>query len=426
MNSLRRNPDHLGVYLHVPFCVHKCDYCDFYSLPVGEAGLANSPLPERYMRGVEEELRRRSEGDFSRFSGVNTVYFGGGTASLLSPEQVGSLLDLIRRRFVLTESCEITLEGNPEHFTSAYLESVRAMGVTRVNAGIQSFRSSHLERQHRFFRPERYAHILEDLASSPLPAGGDLIYGFPGQTEEEFFGDLRRLMESCLDHLSLYGLTAEEGTRYGDRADRLRSEAPDEELQRSILGGLPEHLRERGYVLYEISNAARPGRFSRHNLRYWLYEPFLGLGPAAHGFDGMYRYGNPRDLRLWLENPAGAARELHDPRLELPLSLLRLLLPLPLSLFYEIPEGDLRYKEAFFRRAGELFREWDRRGYGSLFRKGAEGEGEIYLEGSAGRESEEEYFRWNRDGFLFLDDRIEEMTEALLELPPPEGGLPGK
>ena len=429
---MHRNPDLLGIYVHFPYCIHKCRYCDFFSVGMDTLGWGKEPQENdlaAYCEGVLGEFAARTshDGAFARFSEVNTVYFGGGTASLLPPAMLARLLETFRDRFVFTDDCEVTLEGNPENFTAAYLGELALIGVTRVNSGVQTFQPKHLERVGRYYDAEKYASIMEVLSESAIQSVGvDLMYGFPGQRPEEFRADLSRVLEHRIDHLSIYSLTAEPGTAFASDIELGRETAPDEDLQELLFGELPPYLETQGFAQYEVSNYARAGRECRHNLRYWLYEPYLGLGPGAHGFTGQARYANARHVGRWQEAPAAASHEGHRLASDLPLSILRIALPFDL----ELPDRILQEAEAPPPALVRPFLE-------DLVRSGAgrlvearllAGPCAVAAHSGVGRLARENQtpqapipgFQWTMDGLLHLDAHVLALAELLATSPEPK------
>lgn len=396
---MRRQANATGIYIHYPYCIRKCAYCDFYSVGLEDSGRydrgagVDPRLQRAYRDAVIRELRERAPA-FQNYRSVNTIFFGGGTASLLQPEIIADVLVQIREHFEITAGAEITLEGNPENFHSTYLKQLEDAGVTRVNVGLQTFREDLLDLVNRYYDPGRYEEVLANLANSNIAAvGGDLIYGFPGQSRADFEHDLVRVLEhKAVNHLSIYSLTVEPGTPYAAQLRQRKIEAPLEGLQEDIFRELPEIMRAAGFEHYEVSNFARPGFSCRHNLRYWLYESYMGLGPGAHGFDGTHRYGNPRNVAAWQSNPAGAPQLEHEPLTDLPLSYLRLARGIRAEVFEAVlcEEGD--YPREVAAAAAELFERWAARGLGRR---------------------EDDGFAWSMDGLLTLDDRVLEMSEVL-------------
>lgn len=343
-----------------------------------------------YEQALLVELEHRSA-RFAQFDRIGSIFFGGGTASLLPAESVHRILQAARQNFDFTEDVEITVEGNPESMSPEYIRSLSEAGANRIHVGVQSLRPHTLKTLDRYYDEERYAAIIETLRGSAIEnRGADLMYGVPGQTVEEFKEDLDLIASAGVTHLSLYSLTVEQGTAY-DLAVRKKSAAPPEEdIQADLFALLPDELRSRGFEQYEVSNFARNGLYSRHNLRYWMYEPTLAVGPGAHGFDGGMRYGNPRNTLVWQKGPFDAALTAHDALIELPLCILRIVLPMPFE-FLENLFSTLTGPAS--REAISLLREWISQGHATE-------------EGGS--------FQWKTSGLSFLDDRVQEMQERLV------------
>lgn len=345
---------------------------------------------QEYEAALLKELEQRQT-QFAAFKRINTVFFGGGTASLLPAESIARILHRVRETFDFTETAEITVEGNPESLSPDYIRSIAGAGVNRIHAGIQSLKPAILKTLDRYYDEERYSAILETLRSSAISnCGADLMYGVPGQTRADFTEDLDLVSGAGVTHLSLYSLTVEQGTAYDLAVKKMTAAPPLEDLQADLFAWLPGALLARGFEHYEVSNFARNGLYSRHNLRYWMYEPTLALGPGAHGFDGRMRYGNPRNTLVWQKAPADAALSTHEPELELPLCVLRITLALPLSFLQNLLESLCGARAA--ARGLSLLGRWVDQGY-AVFHAQA--------------------FQWNTSGLSFLDDRVREMQEAL-------------
>lgn len=417
---MRRDPTATGIYVHFPYCIQKCHYCDFYSvgmdrLPeLAAPADANSthrprttvPDPQlaAFFRNLTTEFEQRlkageSGAGFRRFEKINTIFFGGGTASLMPPELIERILALFRREFTFTSDVEITVEGNPENFSADYLAGLHQLGVNRVNVGLQTFREDLLASMHRYYDPGQYETVLENLAAAKINRiGADLIYGFPEQSADEFYADLKRTVSAGVNHLSVYSLTLEPNTTYAGHVHTGRMRAPGEELQERIFQELPATLARQGLEQYEVSNFARPGFACRHNLRYWLYETYMGLGPGAHGFDGRFRYGNTRSIAGWQKDPAGAAFDAHDPLQEFPLVYLRLCDTLMLKDFSDALVAEAGFPESILSSVATIFEDWRAAGY---------------VERADGAGEKADGVRWTGAGLLQLDDRIVEMCAAL-------------
>ncbi len=282
----------LGLYLHIPFCLQKCNYCDFCSSPASESVRA------AYVRALCTHLRALAP--TARAYTVDTVYFGGGTPTLLSPADFSRILDTVRADFTLLPDAEITAECNPVTGAEPLFCGMRHAGINRLSIGLQSIHGKELKLLGRL-------HSFADFESSLAAArragfdniSTDLMFGIPAQT----VASLRETLEAVCDlapaHISAYGLRIEDGTPFGKMRDTLPLPSEDEEAEMAEL--VATLLPAQGYERYEISNYAKPGYPSRHNLRYWLGEEYLGVGPAAHSFLGGVRFETPADTKSYME-----------------------------------------------------------------------------------------------------------------------------
>ncbi|HYE15215.1 MAG TPA: radical SAM family heme chaperone HemW [Pyrinomonadaceae bacterium] len=292
-----------GIYLHVPFCRARCSYCDFAT------GAYDGELAERYVRALAREVR--SFGREGATDEVGTVYFGGGTPSLLTPAQVGAVLDAVASRFRVREGAEVTMEMNPGTMTAEALREFRRLGVNRASFGAQTFDDEELRRLGRTHTAEDVRRTLSMLRDAGFDnVSLDLIAGLPRQT----LADWRRNLEEALrlrpEHLSLYLLEVHEGTPLAEQIRQGRYDAPDADLAAEMYREMVERTARAGYEQYEISNFCLPGRESRHNLKYWTGAPYYGFGCSAHSFDGRAsRWSNERDARRYvtmIEDGGGA------------------------------------------------------------------------------------------------------------------------
>lgn len=280
----------LGLYLHIPFCLRKCYYCDFCSFP-GKDG--------QYMERYAEELCRRIELADTEGYTVDTVYFGGGTPSLLPLKSVERLMRCIFDRFDVDRNAEITFECNPATADGEYFRGLRALGVNRLSMGLQSASDRELSLLGRVHTLADFIHCFEDARAAGFNnISADLMYGIPEQTEQSFERSLEFLVSMSPEHISAYGLSVEEGTEFYRRRDSLKIADSDTQANMYLL--CSELLAGKGYEKYEISNFSYPGYESRHNIRYWMGEEYLGLGVAAHSFFGAERYGCSRDISAFL------------------------------------------------------------------------------------------------------------------------------
>ncbi len=270
----KKNKTPLGIYVHIPFCRSKCEYCDFYSLGGGK----EKGLMDGYLQAVQAHIKEA--GALAPDYVVDTVYFGGGTPTFFGAEGLVQILGTIRRRFDVDSEAEITFEANPDSVTPRGLRRLKAEGFNRVSLGVQNDDDALLKklgRPHNYRQVEEAVDRIRDAGFHNLSL--DLMYGLPGQTRAAWETTLRHVLELKPEHMSCYGLKVEEGTplwRYREYAD-----LPDDDTQADMYLAAVEILREKGYQQYEISNFARRGLRSRHNLKYWTGGEYLGFGPAA-------------------------------------------------------------------------------------------------------------------------------------------------
>jgi oxygen-independent coproporphyrinogen-3 oxidase len=268
-----------GIYVHVPFCVRKCGYCDFYSVAGGEEARDRFPaLVEREM----DLLLRKFPGEAS--VPADTVYFGGGTPTVLGPDRLIRLLAAIRARFPLAEDAEISTEANPGTVTGDDFARLREGGFNRVSLGVQSFRPETLAALGRIHSMEDVRAAYRDARRAGFTSVGiDLLFGNPRQNEVAWREDLDLAVTFLPDHVSAYALTPEPGTPIHAAIGGGGITLPDDDTVARMYTAARETLMAAGYRHYEISNFSRPGKECRHNLKYWRRDGYLGLGPSAHG-----------------------------------------------------------------------------------------------------------------------------------------------
>lgn len=259
-----------SIYIHIPFCRSKCHYCDFASVPLAgrEQDLAAYPA----LLHKEWQLYQQT----LAIDSLETIYLGGGTPSLLAPAQLQEILSF------LSSAAEITLEANPESVSPEQLAQLREVGINRLSLGVQSFAAAALQKMGRSHSPEQaYAAVAAAKAAGYANISIDLIYGLPEQSLADWQADLKQALALNVPHLSLYGLSLHEGTYWGDLAARGSLATADQDLSADMLELAIAELSQAGYSQYELSNFARPGFESRHNLAYWQRKNYLGLGVAA-------------------------------------------------------------------------------------------------------------------------------------------------
>jgi oxygen-independent coproporphyrinogen-3 oxidase len=281
----------IGLYIHIPFCLKKCNYCDFISFPVSESKV------DSYLDALEKEMelyRRELDSD-DRV--IDTLYLGGGTPTCLSGNSLRRVLEASRLFFNWLPDIEVTVEANPGTLDLPKLKLLRDEGVNRLSLGVQSFNPRHLVcmgRQHGVAEIREAVQMAREVGITNLSL--DLIYGLPGQTLAQWQDTLEEALSLNPEHLSAYGLKIEEGTPWGELAARGKISPAGEDLARLMFDEVQKQCREKGYIHYEISNYAKPGYEARHNLRYWQTRPYLGLGVAAASYIDNKRWTNVSDI----------------------------------------------------------------------------------------------------------------------------------
>lgn len=294
----------LGIYIHIPFCKHKCDYCDFYSLAGAEEWTG------RYQKALLTHIGETAP--LAKGWEVDTVYFGGGTPLLLGDKALTGVLDFLKKRFKLTRDAEITLEANPESVDFSTLRRLRRAGFNRLSLGMQSACDSELKavgRIHDFAQVEAAVRAARKAKLKNVSL--DLIYGLPGQTPESWEKTLDAAIALEPEHISGYGLKVEEGTPLAKRV-AAGEVLPDDDAQADAYLTMVNKLAAAGYQQYEISNFAKEGFASRHNLKYWTLSPYIGFGPGAHSDFGDRRYAFLRDLEGYITAVESGGRLLSE------------------------------------------------------------------------------------------------------------------
>lgn len=298
----------LGLYLHIPFCRTRCRYCDFYR--VGD----NPAKMSLFLAALEREI---AGADLLAGSTVDSIFFGGGTPSLLTADQVERVLSVLRGRFDIAAQCEISLEANPSDLSPERLADLRRRGVNRLSLGVQSLSDRELALLGRRHDAAHAAQCVGWARRAGFTnVSLDLMLGIPGQTAAGFRRTVDEVIGLGTDHVSVYLLEVHAGSEI-DGLRRLRPGLfPSEEVQCRRYEWLTERLPAAGLEQYEISNFARPGARCRHNLKYWRRQPFLGFGPSAHSCVGTRRWRRPADLVRYLADPLAVEEEATDAREE--------------------------------------------------------------------------------------------------------------
>ena len=286
------NKESLGLYFHIPFCVSKCKYCDFCSFPKGEEE------KKRYVAALVKEIESAPEDARA----VDSIFFGGGTPTLLSEESFSAIFFALKNKYNISPDAEITVEANPGTVSEKKLLALRSLGVNRISMGLQSAHNSELSILGRI---HTYEEFLESYRLAKACGfeniNVDLMYAIPAQTAESFEKTLKRVIALSPAHISAYSLIIEESTPFGKERDRLSLPSEEEEIQMYELAC--RLLSEAGYLHYEISIYAKDGRVCRHNLRYWQGGDYLGFGLAAHSLYRGKRLANTEDFISYLSDP---------------------------------------------------------------------------------------------------------------------------
>ena len=281
-----------GIYIHIPFCKKACVYCDFHFSTSLDA-------KNNFLTALKSEIQLRQNYLSEK---VHTVYFGGGTPSVLTAPEINGVFDELQKVFNLTSVTEITLEANPDDLSKPYLEALKQTPVNRLSVGVQSFRNERLSWMNRTHTAAQSISAIEHAAALGFNLSMDLIFSLPEMTPTEWNEQLQMVTTLPINHLSAYGLTVEKGTLLFNRVkSNQENELPDDLAQDLFLQG-DAFLTQAGFEHYEISNYAKPGFRAQHNSNYWYYKPYLGLGPSAHSFNLHQRQWNVSNNALYIKS----------------------------------------------------------------------------------------------------------------------------
>ncbi len=281
-----------GIYIHIPFCKQRCTYCDFYTR------VDNGHI-HQFLNALKKEIEIRNK---YISKPVNTIYFGGGTPSLLTKEQLIDIFDTISENFQVSENAEITLEANPDDLSEQFLTDLKLTPVNRLSIGIQSFNDEDLQFMHRRHTAKEAINAVQKAQTLGFNnISVDLIYGLPGQTLRQWNSNLAKAFDLNIQHISAYGLTYEKGTPlYKQREKGILNTCTDDSMNR-MFTSLLNKMKQNGFEAYEISNFAKPGFRSKHNSSYWKQESYLGLGPSAHSYNGISRQWNIASIKKYID-----------------------------------------------------------------------------------------------------------------------------
>ena len=287
-----------GIYIHIPFCITKCIYCDFYSVAGQDDRIDN------FVNALIAEIKN-SDIDVSKWK-FDTIFIGGGTPSVLSPNQLEKVISTLDKRIGLNNKIEFTLEANPGEAPLGKLRDFRTLGINRLSIGIQSFNLKLLKFLSRIHTSNDAVNTFNSARKAGFDnINCDLIYNVPDQTVNDWKNDLNKLVELGPEHISAYSLTVENGTVLNDLVNNKTVKIPDDEMQIDFYNTATEILSRNNYQQYEISNFSKAGKECLHNLHYWNHDKYIGFGPSAHSFDGLKRWNNYSNLEqyiLFIEN----------------------------------------------------------------------------------------------------------------------------
>ena len=282
-----------GIYIHIPFCSKACHYCDFHFS-------TNISKIEEMSHAICKEIALRK--DYLTNKKLQSIYFGGGTPSLLSEKQLTSILQTIKKNFSLASNAEITLEANPDDLSTDKLAMLKASGINRLSIGIQSFQEARLQWMNRSHSAKQALEVVKNARAAGFDQLSiDLIYGLPDKDHEPFLYDLEQALKFDCDHISAYCLTIEPRTVFGHKKKQGKILEMEEEMAAKQFEILIEQLEKHGYEQYEISNFAKRSKYAVHNTAYWQQKPYLGVGPSAHSYNKVSRQFNIANNHKYLK-----------------------------------------------------------------------------------------------------------------------------
>ena len=294
----------VGLYIHIPFCKHKCEYCDFKSY----AGKEN--LIDTYIKWLKHEIQEVGEGNRWDYQNniddlaiVKTIYIGGGTPSFIDEEHIKQIIETIRKFYTTHKDVEITIEVNPGTVNNSKLETYKETGINRISIGLQSTHNKLLKEMGRIHTFEQFLetyNLARKIGFENINV--DLMLELPSQSKQELEESLKEIIKIQPEHISIYSLIVEEGTPFYNKLLRNELKLPDESLEREMYWKTKRMLENEGYVHYEISNFAKPGFESKHNLSCWNQEEYIGIGVAAHSYTNNVRYSNVDSIEEYINN----------------------------------------------------------------------------------------------------------------------------
>ena len=298
------NTKNIGLYIHIPFCKKKCEYCDFKSYPGKEE------LIGEYIKCLKYELKEVGEGNrldyennLDKLAIVNTIYIGGGTPSLIDSKYICEILEIIKEYYTLTDNVEITIEVNPGTVSEEKLEKYKKSGINRLSVGLQSTHDRLLKKIGRIHSYDDFLNTFKLARKVGFTnINVDLMLGLPEQTLEDLKQSVEEVINLSPEHISIYSLIVEEGTPFYSKLQENKLDLPDDEMERKMYWAVKKKLENYGYIHYEISNFAKKGFESRHNLACWNQEEYIGFGTSAHSYTNNVRYSNIDNIEEYINN----------------------------------------------------------------------------------------------------------------------------
>lgn len=298
-----------GIYIHIPFCRQKCYYCDFYKT-------VNTSLTSKFISSLKTEAKLRK--NYLQAEAVETIYFGGGTPSVLNAHELEDILNFLHKNFEIQAAVETTFEANPDDLTPTYLQAIKKAGINRLSIGIQSFQDEHLKKMNRRHNAEQAESVVRNAAELGFNnISADLIYGLPQLTKTQWKESLNRVFRLPIQHLSAYHLTYHQGTAFYTwlKKGTLKELAEEESVNQFNV--LLDEAERAGFEQYEISNFARNACYSKHNTAYWQGKKYLGLGPSAHSYDKHSRRWNVASVESYINSLSAKAQYFEEEKLSM-------------------------------------------------------------------------------------------------------------
>lgn len=344
----------IGLYVHIPFCVKKCNYCDFCSFADVDKDTRSA-----YINKMCKEIESYKDKKIS----IDTIFFGGGTPTLLSADELAKIVRSIKNTFTVSDNVEFAMEANPGTTTRDKISEFVKLGVNRFSIGLQSIHENELKKLGRIHSFDDFKRTLRDMRAEGITnINVDLMYGIPDQTKETFCETLKEVTALSPEHLSVYGLILEEGTPFFDMGNSLILPSEDDECDMYSLAA--ELLSQNGYSHYEISNYAKPGLESKHNLKYWKDQEYIGVGVSAYSYFEGRRYGNTKNISEYISSDSPIAYdEPIDPDEE---KYEYVMLALRLKGGFSSEDYKKRFGEDFISGREETIKEFVDRGYMSV------------------------------------------------------------